>query len=47
MNGTLLLLQFSNLTFGRSFAYTLSGSGRVIKTLKTLYNARFSYALKE
>jgi len=36
----ILLLQISNSTFG----YTLSGSGRVIKTSKTLYNARFSNA---
>jgi len=43
MNKILLLLQISNSTFG----YTMSGSGRVIKTLKTLYNARFSNAKKE
>jgi len=43
MNEILLLLQVSNSTFG----YTLSGSGRVIKTLRTLYNAMFSNALKE
>jgi len=43
MNEILLLLQISNSTFG----YTMSGSGRVIKTSKTLYNARFSNAWKE
>ena len=43
MNEILLLLQISNSTFG----YTLVGSGRVIKTLKTLCNARFSNAKKE
>jgi len=43
MNEILLLLQISNSTFG----YTMSGSGQVIKTLKTLYNARFSSAEKE
>jgi len=40
MNEILLLQQISNSTFG----YTMSGSGRVIKTLKTLCNARFSNA---
>jgi len=40
MNEILLLLQISNLTFG----YTMSGSGWVNKTLKTVYNARFSNA---
>jgi len=43
MNEILLLLQILISTFG----YALSGSGRVIKTFKTLYNARFSNALKE